>query len=432
MTKKTWVALLMALALAAGCLTGLAQQAAPEATDAAEAAPAETTAEAPAEEAEPAFDLNAAADDAVLLTVGDDAITKADVITLYDQMMQQYAAYGMDFTNADNQQALLTHVLSIKLQETLLLQKAAELKLDQFTEEELAALNENAQAAYDQTLEGYKSYFVAEGKTDDEVRAEVAKYLEENSYSMEMLIENAKKTQAITKVVEYATQGVEVAEEDVKAAYDQKVEAAKASYAQTPGQFTTDISGGAPVYYTPEGCRTVKHILVKFDKAAELQSLQAQLGELKEDDPARAQKQAEIDELMKDIQPKLDEIKQKIDAGEDFQALIDAYGEDGGMKTGTTAETGYYMNADTTTYMPEFTEGGMALEKVGDVSEPVLTSYGFHIIRYNSDVPSGETPYEQVKDALTKTLHDEAIKEAFSKVMDEWAAAVKIENHLVQ
>ena len=145
MTKKTWVALLMALALAVGCLAGLAQQAEPAATDAAEAAPAEATPEAPAEDAEPAFDLNAAADDAVLLTVNGDTITKADVIALYDQMMQQYAAYGMDFTKAENQQALLAHVMSIKLQETLLLQKAAELKLDQLTEEELAALNERVQ-----------------------------------------------------------------------------------------------------------------------------------------------------------------------------------------------------------------------------------------------------------------------------------------------
>lgn len=430
MTKKTWVALLMALALAVGCLAGLAQQAEPAATDAAEAAPAEATPEAPAEDAEPAFDLNAAADDAVLLTVNGDTITKADVIALYDQMMQQYAAYGMDFTKAENQQALLAHVMSIKLQETLLLQKAAELKLDQLTEEELAALNERVQGEYDKTFETYKGYFAAEGKTDEDVKAEVVKYLEENGFSMEKLVENAKKSQAITKVFEHATQGVEVAEKDVKAAYDQKVEAAKAGYAQTPGQFTTDISGGAPVYYTPEGCRTVKHILVKFDKAAELQSLRAELEGLKEGDSARAEKQAKIDELMKDIQPKLDEIRQKIDAGEDFQALIDAYGEDGGMKNGPTAETGYYMNAGTTTYMPEFTEGGMALEKVGDVSEPVLTSYGFHIIRYNSDVPSGATPYEQVKGALTKTLTDEALKEAFTKTVSEWAAAAKIENHL--
>ncbi len=437
MTKKSWIALVIAFAMLISCFAVLAQtagetagaetQAAEEVTQATAEdaqAPAED-AQAPAEEKQP-VDINALSDDAVLMTVNGEAITKGDMSVLYDQMMQQYAAYGMDFTSTENQQALMSYVLNMLLQEKLIMQQGVKLGFDQFTEAELAAFKESAQQSYDSALNTYKGYYAAEGKTDEEVEAEVIAFLDQNNYTPDAIAENLKKNEIYNKVYAEATKDVNVSEDDVKKVYGEKVEAAKAAYAAAPAQYTTDVAGGATIYYTPEGNRTVKHILVKFDEAGQLKTLEEELAAMAEDDAAREETEKKIAEITGKLQPKLDEIQSKIDAGEDFNALIDQYGEDGGMKNGATAETGYTMNAATTSFVPEFTAAGMALNKVGDISKPTLSTYGYHIIRYNGDVPAGETPYETVKDALTQTLKDEAVKAAYSAALNEWASASAI------
>ena len=211
-------------------------------------------------------------------------------------------------------------------------------------------------------------------------------------------------------------------------AYKAGVESAKASYEADKNAYETTRNSGGVVYYTPEGFRYVKHILVKSDNAAEIKSLTAELAQMAQDDPKHAETEAKIAELKADVQPKLDEIAAKIAAGEDFQTLIDTYGEDGGMKAGAAnAETGYLMCETTATYVPEFTQGGMALEKVGDISEPILTNYGYHIIRYESDLPAGEAPFEEIREAVKAELLTAAQNQAFAQGVQGWAQDADIQ-----
>ncbi len=70
-----------------------------------------------------------------------------------------------------------------------------------------------------------------------------------------------------------------------------------------------------------------------------------------------------------------DEIYKKAIDGEDFYSLVEQYGEDPGMENnpaGYTFTYGYMIE--------EFEEASFALE-VGGISEPVKTSYGYHIIK---------------------------------------------------
>ena len=459
MTKRILTALILTLVLVVGCLAPMtlaqdapvtpAEAATDVATDAQEPAaePAAETvpadAEAPAEE--PAADAQSKVSladwstisgDQVLITLNGEEITKADVEPMYNQMQQQYAMYGMDFTVAENQQGLLNYVFNVVLQQTMLLQKSVELNLDQYTEEELTQILDTAQSTYDSTLAMYKQYYTAEGKTDEEIEAEVLSYLEESGYTVDALAQSAQTTSTLNRVIAYIIQDVSVTDEQVEAAYNLLIEEQKAGYENEETktknmlEFINNMTSDTPVYYTPEGCRTVKHILVTFDRAEELKTLYAELDALAADDAARAEKQTQIDELLVDIQPKLDEIQARIDAGDDFDALIAEYGEDGGMQSGTTAETGYYMNAVTQTYVPEFTAAGMALEAVGDVSEPVLSSYGFHIIRYNSELPSGATPLADVQETFKATLVEEANQAAFSSALTDWSNTSTFESNI--
>ena len=54
-----------------------------------------------------------------------------------------------------------------------------------------------------------------------------------------------------------------------------------------------------------------------------------------------------------------------------------------------------------------FEEAAFAMSGDGSISEPVKTSYGYHIIRLNGRAPSGTKPFEQVKGILVQQSIDE-------------------------
>ena len=154
-------------------------------------------------------------------------------------------------------------------------------------------------------------------------------------------------------------------------------------------------------------------------------SLQAQIAEQEAAIAAAEEELAPLAEAcFADVQDTLDEIQARLDAGEDFQMLIDEYGEDPGMQNEPTATLGYYVCADSTTWDTAFRDAAMLLENVGDVSEPVLGMSGVHIIRYESDVTPGAVPLEDVRDEL----YDEALttlrEENYNALLEEWVAAI--------
>lgn len=81
-----------------------------------------------------------------------------------------------------------------------------------------------------------------------------------------------------------------------------------------------------------------------------------------EDDWLRVQKEAES-------------IKAKIDAGDDFAEMAKAYSEDGSAKNG--GDLGVFKKGS---MVPEFEQAAFSLEP-GQVSEPVRTRFGWHIIK---------------------------------------------------
>ena len=76
---------------------------------------------------------------------------------------------------------------------------------------------------------------------------------------------------------------------------------------------------------------------------------------------------------------KIDEIYQKVKAGEDFSQLAKLYSDD--INTGKKGGNLPWFGVGPKGYPIEFEDASFTLKEIGDISEPVLTKYGWHIIK---------------------------------------------------
>lgn len=114
-----------------------------------------------------------------------------------------------------------------------------------------------------------------------------------------------------------------------------------------------------------------------------------------------------------------EEILAKIDAGEDFDKLIEEYGEDPGL---TPSEDGTYegYTFGAGDMVEEFEECAFAL-KDNEVSDIVETSYGYHIIKR---LPIDEEWFE--KNAIDVIMQNTTFYTEFSKDLDAEIEAIEL------
>ena len=108
-----------------------------------------------------------------------------------------------------------------------------------------------------------------------------------------------------------------------------------------------------------------------------------------------AVKEGADEETIKKAREKANEIRQKLLAGADFAKLAEEYSDDpGSSKLG--GEIGFFGRGNLD---PEYEKAMFAL-KVDEISEPVLTSFGFHIIQLEEIHAEKSKPFAEVKDEL--------------------------------
>lgn len=379
----------------------------------------------------------------VVREIAGKAITKGELeeqteylLDYYDYM---YSLYGMTFdrTNEETVASLREEALQSLLQSAVIEHKIAELGLDQFTAEEEAEMTASVEESYSSTAELIKTYMLSDSElTGEALDAEIEKQMVSLGYGTKAeMLESERLNRAYSKLEAEVVKDVTVTEDELTSEYGSRVESARSTYNASPASYGTDLTSGTTPYYTPAGYRYVKHILLTFsdedqtilddlndkisDKQDELttaaedeqEALSAELAELEQ------QLETATENARQALQLTADEIRAKLDAGESFEALIDEYNQDPGM---TADSVGYAVSADSTNWVTEFTEGAMALEKAGDVSEPVYSSYGLHIIQYAADIPEGEIGLENVRDALESELLSDKQDEYFSETVSAW------------
>ena len=179
----------------------------------------------------------------VILKMGDKEITKAEVQEATQNelasLYQTYASYygtQLDITDPDVvASAQSTAVTGLK-QDMVLRAKAAELGLDQLTDEEKAHSKEDAESGWETAKSYVQNYYLTEEQKALEGE-ELEKAIQEQLDSFGVTMEDYEKTAADEivdqKLRDYAVQDVSVSDEDVKADYDSKVAADEAASMRT-------------------------------------------------------------------------------------------------------------------------------------------------------------------------------------------------------
>ncbi|HZN93148.1 MAG TPA: SurA N-terminal domain-containing protein, partial [Myxococcales bacterium] len=157
-------------------------------------------------------------------------------------------------------------------------------------------------------------------------------------------------------------------------------------------EIADDYAANAYVYQQPEKVRA-RHILVKVAKDAPREKK----------DQARA---------------RIDELKKQLDGGKDFAELAKEASEDDGSKP----QGGDLGLQSRESWVPEFSAAAFAL-KPGEVSAPVESQFGFHLIKVEEKKPAESKPLESVAGEIARKLWTRDRARALAKADAEKALA---------
>jgi len=440
----------------------------------------------------------------VVAKVNDTEITKSEwlayrdyIIEYEQQYMLQY--YGMSMPVDESMMATYNELALEQLVESNVIEaKLSELGFEPLDEEKTAEVDAYANDMLDlykmlirfqnypeiETVEEEAERLAAEENpgepvatvTNAELDAMLNEELNAIGYTYEYFAESQKISVQQEMLREHTGKDVAVSDDEVKAEFDSLVATQKESYDATPTSYAYAQQNGLDLYYTPEGYRGVKNLLVMIDSEKQneintlnselttakntLNSGNAQIEEMKGEDTSAldAEAKAAYDEqitaleeqvaaaevTVEETQAKLDAAKEaafaeilptaqealaKAVAGEDFDALIETYGEDTGMLAEPAKTRGYLVCEGLALYEQNFQDAAMALANVGDVSsELVETSYGYHILQYTCDIESGAVEYtDEIKEAIHADMLSAAQNAAYDAAVTQWVSEAKVE-----
>lgn len=326
-------------------------------------------------------------------TVGDQEVTVAQLENSYLNSSSYASSYGYDTTTEDGVTQFRDYLLDNLIASAMKIYQANQAGIT-LTDEEIAAAKETAQKNYDDTIATFEQQAQKAGASNVEAYAKtlLTKALVRNHTTVKKLqaemLEDAKNNTLVSKHKTALLEGVSLTEEELSAKYAEVLASQKEQFDKTPSDYFTfetyaQYGYNAPPVYVPAGFFRVRHILVADEATAKL-------------------------------------VKEKIDAGEDFEALLAEYGTDPGMKD--EANAAGYLVGEGASYVESFLTAALALTTDGDVSDPVQSDYGWHIIKRVSTEPAHEIPYADVKEAFDlyeQTLYQE---QYYSDIVSKWVA----------
>ena len=333
------------------------------------------------------------------------------------------AGYGISEDTAPEYADTLTkqreYIVNYLINERIYERKAKELGIE-FTEEELAQIQSDYVAGVVQmkdTLGAQIQSMLGEEQklSEDELAAKADEAFEQLKTNCGLTDKDFYTWQYSValreKLAQHANGDYAPDYSEAEASVAQAIETAKGLYEADPKTYNGGDYAGV---WLPDGAVYVQHILIAFENTVsnEIYTLRQ---EGKEDEA-----DAKRNESLSTIEERFNEVKAKVDAGEDFTELAKQYTDD-------ADPTAYYLvTPDTGLYMEGFAECALSLEKVGDIAV-CLTDYGYHIVRYYEEAVVTEDILKETTDGIYQYLIEAHKNTALSDLSGEWRTEYSFE-----
>lgn len=329
-------------------------------------------------------------------TVGEREITVQQLANAYNQSYETAAYnYGLTLDTDESIEAYRDNQLDSLIEYEMLIYQA-ELAGMTLTNEELASAKTDAEASYQSVFDSFVSQAEQAGATDPKIYANelFTDALLQNGLTVKklkkQLLEDAENELLVNRFTEKMLEGVAYTPDELKVKYAEELETQKAVFDMNPSAyFTQEVNAAsglacAPIY-VPDGFFRVRHIL--FGKE---------------------------DETIAKL------VKERLDAGEDFEALLAEFNTDPGMSDEANADG--YLVGEGANYVAPFLNASLALVNDGDISDIVESDYGYHIIKRVGAEDAHEIPYEEVKEAFDAYMQYAYASQYYSDMVDAWIA----------
>ncbi|MEQ8175462.1 MAG: peptidylprolyl isomerase [Syntrophomonadaceae bacterium] len=137
------------------------------------------------------------------------------------------------------------------------------------------------------------------------------------------------------------------------------------------------------------------------------------------------EKQVKVSHILLDTKEKADEIKKRLANGEDFAKLAQENSTDTATRDGG-GELGFIRKGE---MVKEFDTAAFSL-KVGQISDPVKTEFGYHLIKVDEIKEAQEANFEQSKPQIYEAVLQQKIEAEYNTWIEEMYQQYKIENSL--
>lgn len=344
--------------------------------------------------------------------------------------------------------------------------KLAEAGMNDFTPEEEELLKAAAREQYEATWQEAYRRLTENGTPPEEEK--VTRLLEEGGYTPEAFLAEYKMAEKRSRAIRLFCPDVSITESQVREYYETMfLQPDRERYENHIDAYEAEIlATGSESFYTPAGYRMIRQVLLDYpeeiarplrndyarlaravqaltDATRNLASAAAEAEGWEDLKEARAAYDAAREEMdaartvyeekrrtlaLPLLKETLEEIRRQYESGVDILTIIRQFSTDRSERN--LGPEGYPFHPASDQWPEEFRAAASALQHPGELSEPVCTDAGIHLLYYAGDLPAGDHVLtEDEQESLNAAALYAAQSRELEKLFAEWMNDYEIETH---